>query len=305
MQIANPIYDVVFKHLMEDNDIAKLLISTILGREVTALSPLPQERTLELQPRNFTVYRLDYSARIQKPDGEFEQVIIEVQKAKFATDIMRFRRYLGNQYQHKENTFTVRVGGREIKKALPIVAIYFLGYRLERLNAPIIKVARQAYDITTGERLLGREEFIESLTHDAFIIQVPCLRPDHKTEVEQLLSVFDQRRIQSDDEHILEVDEETYPEKYRTLIRLLHRAASNTTIKDTMDAEDELLEELANLERWIGRQEETIQEQGKVIEEKDEALEEKEKTIEKKDKALDEKDKIIEELRKQLRRSAQ
>ncbi|VFM98290.1 MAG: hypothetical protein BECKG1743D_GA0114223_100545 [Candidatus Kentron sp. G] len=78
-------------------------------------------------------------------------------------------------------------------------------------------------------------------------------RRDHKTDVEQLLSLFDQRRIQSDDEHILEVDEESYPEKYRTLIRLLHRAASNTTIKDTMDAEDELLEELANLERRIGR----------------------------------------------------
>jgi len=29
IQIANPIYDVVFKYLMEDNKIAKLIISTI------------------------------------------------------------------------------------------------------------------------------------------------------------------------------------------------------------------------------------------------------------------------------------
>jgi hypothetical protein len=31
MQIANPIYDVVFNYLMEDAKIAKLLISSIIG----------------------------------------------------------------------------------------------------------------------------------------------------------------------------------------------------------------------------------------------------------------------------------
>ena len=37
MHIANPIYDVVFKYLMEDNDIAKLIISTIIGEDIVAL----------------------------------------------------------------------------------------------------------------------------------------------------------------------------------------------------------------------------------------------------------------------------
>ena len=32
MIIANPIYDVVFKYLLEDADIARDLLSTILGR---------------------------------------------------------------------------------------------------------------------------------------------------------------------------------------------------------------------------------------------------------------------------------
>ena len=31
MLIANPIYDVVFKYLMEDSKIAKLVISSIIG----------------------------------------------------------------------------------------------------------------------------------------------------------------------------------------------------------------------------------------------------------------------------------
>ena len=34
MQIANPIYDVVFKYLMDDNQIAKLMLSAIIGEEI-------------------------------------------------------------------------------------------------------------------------------------------------------------------------------------------------------------------------------------------------------------------------------
>jgi len=37
MIIANPIYDVVFKHLMDDIDIAKGVISTIISQEIVTL----------------------------------------------------------------------------------------------------------------------------------------------------------------------------------------------------------------------------------------------------------------------------
>jgi hypothetical protein len=43
MLIANPIYDVVFKFLMEDAKIAKLLLSSIIGENIEELSFLPQE----------------------------------------------------------------------------------------------------------------------------------------------------------------------------------------------------------------------------------------------------------------------
>ena len=48
MQIANPIYDVVFKHLMEDAKIAKLLISSIIGEEIETLEFRPQEFTADI-----------------------------------------------------------------------------------------------------------------------------------------------------------------------------------------------------------------------------------------------------------------
>ena len=41
MQIANPIYDVVFKYLMEDAKVAKLLISSIIGEEIEELDFRP------------------------------------------------------------------------------------------------------------------------------------------------------------------------------------------------------------------------------------------------------------------------
>ncbi|MBN2441117.1 MAG: hypothetical protein JXJ04_07215 [Spirochaetales bacterium] len=97
MQIANPIYDTVFKFLMEDKTSAILLLSTIIGEEIESLDFLPRENTALLEQHSLTVYRLDFSARIKTADG-YKQLLIEIQKAKFATDIMRFRRYLGEQY---------------------------------------------------------------------------------------------------------------------------------------------------------------------------------------------------------------
>lgn len=275
MHIANPMYDVVFKYLMEDNDVAKLILSTIMGEEIVVLDFLPQERTILLDRRSLTVYRLDFSARIQTPDGHQRQVIIEIQKAKFATDIMRFRRYLGAQYQKKEHTYTRRVHGKTTTIAMPIVSIYFLGYPLEHTDAPVIKVARTYSDATTGQKIRAREDFIESLTHDSYVIQIPHLRPDHQSDIEQLLSVFDQHRATAN-AHILNINEEELPEKYRPIIRRLQRAIAEPDVQETMDAEDDILQELEEMER----------------------------IIEEKDKALEEKDRLIEALQKRLNMSA-
>jgi len=108
--IANPIYDVVFKYMMEDNAVARLLVSSIIGEEVVSLEPKPQERTTNINKfdddtTSLTVYRLDFSARIKTPDGQ-KSVIIEMQKASFPSDIKRFRLYLGKQYADDYNCET-------------------------------------------------------------------------------------------------------------------------------------------------------------------------------------------------------
>ncbi|MBU0766111.1 MAG: hypothetical protein KJ607_14910 [Bacteroidetes bacterium] len=51
MKIANPIYDVVFKYLMNDNRVAKLLLSSILEKEIVELEE--KERLIrELKRKN-------------------------------------------------------------------------------------------------------------------------------------------------------------------------------------------------------------------------------------------------------------
>ncbi|MDR2438109.1 MAG: hypothetical protein LBE12_01905, partial [Planctomycetaceae bacterium] len=93
--IANPIYDTVFKRLMENLKIVKFFLSTILGQQVTAVDVLPQEFThtkkndenenettpKDNKPVPYSIYRVDFMATILTQEGEFRKVLIEVQKS--------------------------------------------------------------------------------------------------------------------------------------------------------------------------------------------------------------------------------
>jgi hypothetical protein len=264
MLIANPMYDVVFKFLLEDNASAKLLIGTIIGEEILALDFRPQERSHRIDAggeRFLTVYRMDFAARIRNAAGEERQVLIELQKAKYPTDIMRFRRYLGSQYSDADNTRLVALNqgwgqsqnqsqGQErlVRQGLPLLTIYFLGHRLESSKAPVIRVRRDILDLTTGDPLTQKEPFIEGLTHDSYIIQIPELHRQRRTEVEQMLQIFDQGLV-IDDKHVLELNETEVPPAYRPLVRRLQLARAEREIAEVMELEDEILEELQEHER--------------------------------------------------------
>ena len=293
--IANPVYDAVFKYLLEDNDIAKLMISTIIGEEIEELDFLPQEGTVELRDRSLTVYRLDFSAKIRTSKDEVKQVIIEIQKAKYSTDIMRFRRYLGQQYSKKDNVRVCEVGdenGGERKKAIPILTIYFLGHKLKKIKAAIVKVKRDYIDLSTNETIEESEDFIESLTHDSYVIQVPYLKGRFGTDLEKMLHVFSQEEINLETEsllHELAIEEEDYPQRYKPIIRRLQRAIAEPSVKAKMDVEDDILEELQNKERLIASNSKTIEEKDKEIEAKDRAIEAKDRAMRENQRLMDEK----------------
>ena len=264
MQIANPIYDVVFKYLMEDAKVAKLMISSIIGEHIEKLSFLPQEFIAEIEKSvgtkiskkkrirmdPLTVYRLDFSAKIKTAEGH-KNVIIELQKAKFPADIMRFRKYLGEQFSNKENYQKVKIGNRFRKTGLPIISIYFLGHKLDYTKSSAIKVSRQYVDLMTEQIIETKESFIESLTLDSYVIQIPYLTDKRRNDLEILLSVFDQRNNVDKNHHILSVKENEFPEKYRLIIRKLQKAVEDNDVRKKMDMEDGIIDELEDLERTI------------------------------------------------------
>src|SRR3989339_2010657 len=280
LQIANPIYDVVFKYLMDDNKVAKLLLSAIIGEDIIRLEYRPTEMKTDLTAKSVTVYHIDFSAKIRSADGTEKLVIIEIQKAKLATDIMRFRKYLGAQYSNMDNVQEVKDPITNYKKAIPIISIYFLGHKLDHIKVPVIKVQRDYIDLSTGDTIIEKEYFIESLTHDSFIIQIPYLKDNRKTELLKVLSIFDQSNRELDF-HILNVNEQEFPEKYRDIIRRLQQANSDSDVRHRMGIEDIYIEDYRQTERQI---------------------EKMKKSLEEKDKQLEDKDKLIEELKKQLKK---
>ena len=295
--IANPVYDVVFKYLMEDNAIAILVVSSIIGENIVSLKPKPQEYTIEKTKAEgenpLSVYRLDFAATIKTDKGTHKLVTIEMQKAGLPTDIMRFRRYLGDRYCDESNR-------SDDGRALQIYTIYFLGKDLGICDTPVLSVFPEIQDVATKTIVEDKSDFIESLNHKCWIVQINCLKKRRRNELEMLLSVFDQSNI-TDDNHILNVREEDFPEKYRPIIRRLKAAASSKTIKRQMREEDGFARYMQD---WLYNEskafKEIIKDQALELDQKDKELDQKDKELDQKDKELNQKDKELEDLRKQM-----
>jgi hypothetical protein len=291
VSIANPVYDTVFKYLMEDNAVAKLMVSSIIGEKVVQLEPKPQEKTTSKEPTGtstITVMRMDFAAKIKTATGH-KIVIIEMQKASLPTDIMRFRRYLGEQYSDESNRTPPSEGG----EAMQLYTIYFLGEGLGIRGIPVLCISPEIRDVATNTIISEKNEFIDSLNHKSWVVQIDCLKERRRNELEQLLSVFDQSNRTSDI-HIMNVCEEDFPEKFRPVIRRLKAAASSEEVKKQMKEEDEFLKYMQN---WFRAEAKKLE---KIISEKDEMLADKDKTIDERDKALNEKDKSLNEKDKAL-----
>ena len=303
MIIANPIYDTVFKYMMSDSKVAKTFLSAIIGEKIVELDFTSTEYTLrpgveksqiDRTLEQITVCRFDFAAKIEIESGAYKTIIIELQKAKFATDIMRFRRYLGTMYQSKENT-----SDKHRLKARQIYCIYLLNYEIDLSDSPIIKVDYTVSDLTTGEELDRKNEFIASLHHKSWIVQVRQLKEKRRNELENLLSIFDQDNI-TDDKHILNIDERQFPEAYQHIIRKLREAYESRQVQEEMQMEDDYINELRINAEIIAEKDKTIEEKDKTITESKKTIEEKDKTITESKKTIEEKDKTIEDQQQRI-----
>jgi hypothetical protein len=321
--IANPIYDTVFKRMMENERIAKFFLSTILGKQVVSVEVRPQEFTYKNEAKQtkeeaepdysnigYSIYRIDFMATIKTRKGKYRKILIEVQKSWDEDDLMRFRNYLGEQYKKREI-----VDGKEI--VLPITTIYILGFTLSDIETACLRVKRYYEDLIEGKKIEVKSPFIESLTHDSYVIQATRITDKrYSTKLDKLLSLFEQNHFfVAGSEVSKHYQLQSYDDDIQLITSVLHEMIANPKEREEIEKEAEALRILDDLfgkknreqkqmleeaDKALEEKNKMIEEKNKALEQKDKALEERGKALEEKDKALEEKDRQIEELKRML-----
>ena len=275
MIIANPIYDTVFKKMMENERVAKFFIGTLMEQQIESVEVKPQEFTYSDELAGLAVFRLDFIATIKTETGEYKKILIEIQKAKNQIDLMRFRRYLGEQYKKEDKV-------KNENLALPITTIYILGFTLPEINSACIKVERNYKDLINKKIIDKKSDFVEKLTHDAFIVQVDRITDRYQTSLDKLLSVFEQNNFVDDNKIVKQFTHSADSEDIKILTDILHHSGTNPEERKQIEIEQEawrsvnamfeennkeLLKKLSDSEKELKEKNKTLEEQAKLIEE--------------------------------------
>ncbi|MCI7598813.1 MAG: hypothetical protein MSS96_08920 [Bacteroidales bacterium] len=264
IRVANPIYDSVFKYLMEDERIARTILSALLKKEVVEVQIRRNEYTNGYRD-NISMFRIDFGARVRQDDGSLRLVLIELQKTWLETETLRFRQYLGAQYSNPENMVK-----EELRPpyGLPMVAVYILGHRVGKINVPVLYVNHKPCDYEGREVTEGLPDpFVDSLVHESIIVQIPLLHGQINNRLDRVLSVFDQANKEKDNRQVVELDDANY-EDDSDMQYILHRlvlASVDAQLRQDMNVEDEYFQAIEDRDT-------AIMSRDKQIKEKDEQL---------------------------------
>jgi hypothetical protein len=254
MKLLNPLFDSVFKYLLEDLEVAKTIIEAITKQEVAELTPAPQESSdieLKLKYLQIGMIRQDYVAVIKTvlPNGkeQFEKVVIEVQKSPIAPEIGRFRNYLADKYRKKSS-----VAGEE--KYLPVKTIYLIE-EIFNPTLPAVLGRRGLYfnELDNKPYQGDRDKIVELFNHDSWFIQTELLPSDFKDELMYVLSVFAPWFRKSPKDRYIEIPEkEILVKKHRILERIIRRleaATQDSLVNTSLDAEMDYEQYIENMAR--------------------------------------------------------
>ena len=282
--VANPLYDAVFKYLMEDERIAKTILSALLKKKVVDVKIRRNEYANVTRRESISMFRIDFAATVLDEDDKPHLMLIELQKTWLPSETLRFRRYLALQYNNEENMRKEENG----KYAIPMVAIYLLGHCVGDVKEPVVYVNHQAYDYDGREVKDGMPNpFVESLQHDSIIVQIPLLHGKINNRLEKVLSVFDQAKV-ADDKKVIRVDDKQFEgdDDMEYVVRRLQSAAADPNLRYQMNAEDEFFKELESRDTLIMEKDKALQEKDKALHEKTEALHEKTEALHEKTEML-------------------
>ena len=273
IHVANPIYDSVFKYIMEDERIAKTILSALLKKEVVHVTVRPHEYCNTTRD-TLSMFRIDFAATVREKEGnEIKDriVLIELQKTWLNTETLRFRQYLGAQYNNKNNIREADEKGF----AYPMVAVYLLGHKVGNIKEPIVYVNHDVFDYNGNVVAEGNTEpFVESLTHNSIIVQIPRLQGNVNNRLEKVLSVFDQTNVEDDTQQVLKIDEDKYADD-NDMMYVLHKltaAAANSEMRQDMNVEDEFYKAIEDRDTAIMQRDKILKEQSEQLSQQSEQL---------------------------------
>ncbi len=295
--IPNPIYDVVFKYLMDDNQSAKIILSTLINEKIKALKFEPLSKTEKITDpktdKEIKLFHLDFTATIELSDGTEELIMIEIQKANKANDIFRFKRYICANFQKKQEKEIVNPKTQaveKIDKPIRLIPIFILNFRIENeINDLIIRTQRLKSGIFKEKNLQKQNDFIDHLSYDIWVVQLPNLskittaeyeNDDYKKRLFLLFNLFDQNAQVKENSHRLLLMRSKFPDYFERIIERLKSAdANNPDLEEQMHIEDEYLNELNRMHNEISWFKEQLETEKNSNKEKDRALDEKDKLI--------------------------
>ena len=273
IHVANPIYDSVFKYLMEDERIAKTILSALLKKEVIHVTVRPHEYSNTTRD-TLSMFRIDFAATVREREGDAIKdriVLIELQKTWLNTETLRFRQYLGAQYSNKNNMREADEKGF----AYPMVAVYLLGHKVGNIKEPIVYVNHDVFDYNGNIVAdVNEEPFVESLTHNSIIVQIPLLHGNVSNRLEKVLSVFDQTQVEGDTQQVLKIDEDKYADD-SDMLYVLHKltaAAANSEMRQDMNVEDEYYKAIEDRDTAIMQRDKMLKEQEQQLSQQSEQL---------------------------------
>ena len=297
--VANPIYDSVFKFLMEDERIAKTVLTALLKKEVVSVEMRRHEHP-NITRDHISMFRIDFAARVKEEDGTIHLILIELQKTWLDTETLRFRRYLAAQYNAEENMLKE---GEDKGYAIPMVAVYLLGHRIGDIGKAVVYVNHKAVDYEGKEVENGdTDPFINSLIHDSIIVQIPLLHGKINNKLDKVLSVFDQTQRDEKNQQIVCLETDNYQDD-SDMMYILHRlslATMSAEVRQEMNDEDEYYSAIEARDTQLMKQNKLISEKNQQINEKNQQINEKNQQINEKNQQINEKNQQINEKNQQI-----
>ena len=261
--VANPLYDAVFKYLMEDDRIAKTILAALLKKKVIDVKIRGNEYANLTRRESISMFRIDFAATVLDEDNKPHLMLIELQKTWLPTETLRFRRYLALQYNNEENMLKEE----HEKYAIPMVAIYLLGHCIGKIEEPVIYVNHHAYTYDGKKVEEGiPDPFVESLQHDSIIVQIPLLHGRVNNRLEKVLCLFDQTNV-ADNKKVIKVDDKQFEgdNDMEYIVRRLQSAAADPDMRYQMNAEDEFFKELEARDSLIMEKDGQLKEKDEML----------------------------------------